>query len=101
MARKKPVVMNCISFDKQGDALVFFQRILQKYVPGEQLSGDDAQYVNELFKRHPDYLIKVGPGVMRFEVMPEQYGSQCFCAVLIDGTKVGFSYKKCITQRSE
>lgn len=101
MARKKPLVLGCISFDKQGDALTFFQRILQNYVPGEQLSSEDERYVGELFKRHPDYPTKVGSGVKYFEVMPKQYGSQCFCAVRTDGTKEGFSYKKCITQKKD
>lgn len=74
--------------------------MLQRYVPGEAISPADAIHLVELFKRHPHYQDKVGPGVKYFEVMPEQFGSQCFCAVLINGAKEGFSYKKCITQRA-
>ena len=101
MAKRKPVVLQTISFDTQTLALNFFHEMLQRYVPGEQLSPDDAVHLAELFKRHPSYLMKVGPGVEYFEVMPEKFNSQCFCAVLKDGTKEGFSYKKCVTQKDD
>lgn len=99
MARGKPVILGSISFDNQTLAHDFFQKMLQNYVPGEQVSPEDSIHLSELFKRHPSYPEKVGPGVSFFEVMPADFGSQCFCAVLIDGTKEGFSYKKCVTQR--
>lgn len=101
MARGKPVVLDTISFDNQTLAHAFFQQMLQCYVPGEQVSPEDTIHLVELFKRHPSYPAKVGPGVNYFEVMPEKFGSQCFCAVLKDGTKEGFSYKKCVTQRDD
>lgn len=101
MARKKTVVLETIIFDTQTQALTFFHEMLQKYVPGEQVTPEDAIHLSELFKRHPSYLTKVGPGVNYFEVMPEQFNSQCFCAVLLDGTKEGFSYKKCVTQKGD
>ncbi len=101
MARKKAVVLETISFDTQTRALNFFHEMLQRYVPGEQVMPEDTIHLAELFKRHPTYLSKVGPGVKYFEVMPEQFNSQCFCAVLNDGTKEGFSYKKCVTQKGD
>ena len=101
MARSKPVILDTIRFDNQTQAHIFFQQVLQRYVPGEQVSPEDTIHLAELFKRHPSYPAKVGPGVNYFEVMPEKFGSQCFCAVLKDGTKEGFSYKKCVTQRDD
>lgn len=101
MARGKPVVLATISFGNQSLAHAFFQKMLQSYVPGETVNPEDTTHLAELFKRHPSYLEKVGPGVKFFEVMPEQFATQCFCAVLNDGTKVGFSYKKCVTQRDD
>lgn len=101
MARGKPVVLDSIRFENQKQALSFFQSMLQKYVPGEKVSPEETVHLTELFKRHPSYLDKVGPGVSYFEVMPEKFGSQCFCAVLRDGTKEGFSYIKCVTQRGD
>lgn len=101
MARGKPVVLATISFGNQSLAHAFFQEMLQRYVPGEMVSPEDAIHLAELFKRHPNYSIKVGPGVQYFEVMPEKFSSQCFCAVLQDGRKEGFSYKKCVTQKGD
>lgn len=101
MARRKPVALETISFDTQTLALTFFQEMLRGYIPGEKVKPQDAVYLAELFKRHPNFQEKVGPGVNYFEVMPEKFNSQCFCAVLKDGTKEGFSYKKCVTQRSD
>lgn len=101
MARGKPVVLETISFNNQTLAHTFFHEMLQRYVPGERISREDTIYLAELFKRHPSYPKKVGPGINYFEVMPEKFGSQCFCAVLTDGTKEGFSYKKCVTQRGD
>lgn len=99
MPRGKPVILETMSFGNQSLAHAFFQQMLQRYVPGEQVLPEDAVHLVELFKRHPSYQDKIGAGVKYFEVMPEQFGSQCFCAVLNDGTKEGFSYKKCITRR--
>ncbi len=101
MARGKPVVLETISFDNQSQAHAFFKEMLNRYIPGEIVSPEDATHLTELFKRHPSYPTKVGPGVNYFEVMPEKFGSQCFCAVLLDGTKEGFSYPKCVTQRND
>ena len=101
MARGIPVVLETKSFGNQSQAHAFFHEMLQRYVPGEIVSLEDTIHLTELFKRHPTYSEKVGPGVKFFEVMPEQFGSQCFCAVLNDGTKEGFSYKKCVTQRQD
>lgn len=99
MARGKSVVLDSISFDNQKQAHAFFQEILQRYVPGEIVSLEDSIHLTELFKRHPSYLEKVGTGVKYFEIMPAEFGTQCFCAVLMDGSKEGFSYRKCVTQR--
>lgn len=99
MGKAKPVLLSTKQFKTQKLAHDFFQEMLQRYVPGERISPDDTNHLAELFKRHPSYLEKVGPGVAYFEVMPEQFNSQCFCAVLKDGSKEGFSYTKCVTQR--
>ncbi|WP_234086986.1 DCL family protein [Azonexus sp. R2A61] len=101
MARGKSVVLETISFGNQTQAHAFFKEMLNRYIPGEIVSPEDSTHLAELFKRHPSYSSKVGPGVNYFEVMPEKFGSQCFCAVLLDGTKEGFSYKKCVTQKGD
>jgi|SRR3990167_10609449 len=101
MAKRIEVNLNTKKFVNQTQALKYFQEMLQRYVPGEQISPEDEVHLAELFKRHPSYAEKVGPGVKYFEIMPERFGSQCFCAVLKNGEKEGFSYKKCVTQRDD
>jgi hypothetical protein len=101
MAKGKTVTLETISFDNQSKARGFFKEMLNRYVPGETVSVEDSFHLAALFKRHPSYQSKVGPGVDYFEVMPEKFGSQCFCAVLKDGAKEGFSYTRCVTQRED
>ena len=101
MGKGKPVIIESRSFDNQSQAHAFFREMLNRYVPGEKVSPDDSVHLSGLFKRHPSYTEKVGPGVEYFEIMPADYGTQCFCAVLTNGNKEGFSYQKCVTQRSD
>lgn len=99
MGRGKRVVLDLMSFDNQTQAKEFFREMLNRYIPGERISPVDSQHLGPLFKRHPEYATKVGVGVDHFEVMPAEYGTQCFCAVRTDGSKEGFSYIKCVTQK--
>jgi len=65
------VTLETISFDNQSKARGFFKEMLNRYVPGETVSLEDSIHLAALFKRHPSYQSKVGPGVDFFEVMPE------------------------------
>jgi len=99
MGRGKPVVLESMTFDNQGQAKEFFQEMLSRYVPGERVSSDDAIHLRGLFQRHPEYAVKVGAGIDHFEVIPADYATRCFCAVRSDGTKERFSYLRCVTQK--
>ncbi len=99
MGQVKQVILDSISFDSQSQAKEFFREMLNRYIPGERILPEDAMHLGFLFKRHPEYATKIGSGVDYFEVMPADYGTQCFCAVLADGSKEGFSYIKCVTQK--
>ncbi|GGX08655.1 DCL family protein [Undibacterium macrobrachii] len=101
MVRGKFVTLDSVHFANQSLAHAFFKEILNRYVPGEIVTPEDTVHLFGLFKRHPNYLEKNGAGVSHFEVMAADYGSQCFCAVLKDGSKEGFSYKRCITQKND
>jgi hypothetical protein len=101
MGRAKPVVLATRTFATQGDARDFFSEMLHRYIPGEEVTGDDAELLSSLFERHPDHAQKSGAGVKRYEVMPADYGSQCFCVVRLDGTREGFSYHACITMKAD
>lgn len=99
MGRGKQVILNSISFNNQSQAKEFFREMLNRYIPGERVSAEDEIHLGSLFKRHPKYAGKVGLGVEHFEVMPGDYGTQCFCVVRMDGSKEDFSYIRCITQK--
>lgn len=99
MARAKPVVLATRTFAKQGDAKEFFSAMLQRYIPGEQVVGEDEELLATLFQRHPDYAEKCGSGIKSFEVMPADYGTQCFCVIRLDGSREGFSYHTCISMK--
>lgn len=101
MARGKPVVLDTIEFKNQGLALEFFKAMLNRYVPGERVTHDDALHLAGLFKRHHDYTSKVGTGIDHFGVMPGDYGSQCFCIIRTDGSKEDFSYIRCVNQKRD
>jgi hypothetical protein len=101
MGRGKQVILNSMSFDNQSQAKEFFREMLNRYIPGEQISPEDSTHLGGLFKRHPEYAAKVGSGVDYFQVIPADYGTQCFCAVRMDGSKEGFSYIKCVTQKPD
>lgn len=99
MGRGKQVILDSINFDNQSQAKACFRAMLNRYIPGDKVSPEDSTHLRALFKRHPEYAAKVGSGVDYFEVMPADYGTQCFCAVRTDGSKEGFSYIKCVTQK--
>ena len=99
MGRGKQVVLDSKCFDNQSEAKNFFKAMLNRYIPGERISGEDSLHLEGLFRRHPDYPNKAGSGIDHFEVMPADYGTQCFCAIRGDGSKEGFSYIKCVTQK--
>ncbi len=99
MARGKSIAVGQVTFPNQTLALAFFKEMLNRYIPGERVSGTDTVHLSALFERHPDYAEKSKGGIARFEVTTGDYGTQCFCAVSTSGVKEGFSYKRCVTQR--
>lgn len=96
----KPVILTTRSFDKQGDAVVFFREMLKRYLPGQRVSDSDAADLTALLTRHPEHAAKVGTGIDHFEVMATEHGSNCFRIVRGDGTGTDFSFMTCIAQRA-
>jgi len=99
VGRSKSVILSSLSFDNQSQAKAFFKAMLNRYIPGEKISSEDSPHLRSLFERHPEYEAMIGVGISHFEVMPADYGTQCFCAIRADGSKEGFSYIKCVTQK--
>lgn len=93
----KPVVIGDQYFSRQIDALNFFKEILSKYSLGERVSVADTKSLIPLLDRHRHREEKVGSGVDYFIVDADGYGKQCFWVVRTDGTRVQFTYRRCIT----
>lgn len=92
MGRSKPVELATRTFEKQGDATIFFKLMLNRYRPKERVSNEDSLDLAALLERHSEYAAKVGCGVSHFEVMLTEHGTQCFRIVRIDGSGTDFSY---------
>lgn len=93
-----PVDLGVIKFATMRDARAHFHKMLQSYSPGDTVANDHEVQLAELLKRHPDYAAKVGIGVLRFEVIAADFGSQCFAVRRPDGSFEEFSYKTCISE---
>lgn len=64
------------------------------------LEGHDAQFVTDLFRRHPDAERKIGAGIAFFTVEPTKFGARGFILHRIDGTTTDWSYPKALTPPS-
>jgi Protein of unknown function (DUF3223) len=69
--------------------------MLSRYTPGQRVNDKDALDLEHLFKLHPEYEEKIQSGLDHFEVMMTEH-TPCFCIVRPDGTKLDFSFQKCI-----
>lgn len=66
-------------------------------------SGIDAaaeQFLRDLIERHPERDLKVGCGIQKFFIGPNEFGGQGFWILRSDGSRTDFSYKACITPPS-
>jgi hypothetical protein len=95
----KPFIIEARRFARKQDARDFFQSMLRKYEPGDRVDDEDALHLSALLKHYTDYKDKIGAGIEYFGVMRNQYRTQSFQIVRIDGTSDDFSYKHCITPK--
>ncbi|MFF3208419.1 DUF3223 domain-containing protein [Streptomyces sp. NPDC002962] len=74
------------------------QAVLGRYDLGQVVDQeDDDLLLRDLLDMHPDAAEKVGPGVDRFRIIPTPRGHHKGPeAIRIDGSKVAFSYQKCL-----
>lgn len=100
MARGKPVSLETREFANQSLAKDYFKAMLNRYRPGDYVSGKDSADLASLLMRHNEYEEKLGSGIDHFEVMHADYGTQCFCIVRTDGSRIDFSYQRCIDRRT-
>lgn len=93
MAKKIPVTLGPMSFNKKGDAIAYLNAMLKKYDVGDRVSAADAVVLNAALARHPESEEKIGTGVKDFSVRSAEFGTKCFWVNRTDGTTVKFSHK--------
>lgn len=94
----KPLKIGELNFRIQGDAFDFFSEMLARYDVAEHVSDADAVHLRALLERHRCKEEIVGEGIDSFTTMISPQGSKCFAVLRLDGTPVGFSYRKSISQ---
>lgn len=92
-------------FKSQKEALVFCSKLLNGYVDGQIVEKkEDIEFLTALVKRHPRAAEKIGPGIKRFyrdKAPKPNYGTSCFWTEQINGEKVRFSFKPCVTGKDD
>jgi hypothetical protein len=102
MARQ--IVLSTRTFEKAGDATLFFRNMLKGYTVGERVSDVDAIDLTALLERHEEKSEKIGNGIKYFEVnLPPSeyppYTQKCFWIVRADGSKIDFSVGHCLKRK--
>lgn len=71
--------------------------ILHKYPINSSVTlSDDYEFIIELFKQHPHYAIKAGPGIKDIIVKLTEFKNRCFYIVRSDNSMTDISYLVCI-----
>lgn len=90
------VTLGALTFKSKQAALDHFRGILNRYHPGEEVTGQDLIDVKHALSNHPWAASKVGVGIEGVVVACSDVGTPCFFALRIDGTRASFSYKTCV-----
>lgn len=87
-------------FNSKKDAITFYRKILNSYRVNSELSNKDFKLVYSLLQNHPRAKEKIGCGVKKIIVGKGYIKHKCFYIIRKDGSKVDFSYLKCINGNS-
>lgn len=105
MGKARKISLTTRSFDTPREATSFFAAMLNRYKIGERVSAEDAAHLSALLERHDELETKVGSGIAGFEVdnppaNRPQLSKRCFWMVRSDGTKINFSFVRCLQPKS-
>jgi hypothetical protein len=79
-----------LGFNTQKAAIQAFREMLRGLAPLDQA------LLQQLVELHPSAEAKIGTGIEHVFVAGASYGSRCFHIARTDGTRVDFSYMKCL-----
>lgn len=88
-------------FKYKKDALIYYKRILNSYLPKQTVSRKDFKDLIELIEIRHDKDKKIGCGIEFIQVIEGRHKIKCFQLVRINGSKEVFSYIKCINGKSK
>jgi len=112
MAKAVPIAG--ILFSTQKEAAEHCQDLVQRWASRRQqrnrrsfaqrevaITGEDREFVGELFQRHPEHGEKLADALARgfdgeFCVAPNVYGKPCLCLLTQERPIVEFSYRRAI-----
>lgn len=83
-------------FNTKSQAENYYKGIFSRYSDGQDVGSKDFEELCELIEKHPNSVGKVGNGIQRIFRGKTKHGASCFWIERMDGTKVDFSYLKCI-----
>jgi hypothetical protein len=93
----RPLTIGPRTFTSIAEAARFYSAMLNRYPLFARVTDDDAASLRDLLDRHPDRDAKLrGTTATHFEVHPFKGGTRCFFLIRSDGTKIDFSFKKCL-----
>src|SRR5438270_97718 len=99
MSRSKPVIIGERHFKTQKDAFVFIKNLLNSQPLKVAIAEPEHSFLCALVSFPPHNAEKIGGGVARFTVEHAAHGTRCFYVTRNDGSKVDFSYFKCVRGR--
>ncbi len=101
MGWRIPITIGDLQFHSVTAAMLFFRAILHGYDVGEIVTNkEDAAALRDLLMMHPRMDQKLeGQAIVGFKIGWSDHGSRCFYVVRADGSKVHFSYKRCLGLR--
>ncbi|MGE0651142.1 MAG: DCL family protein [Alphaproteobacteria bacterium] len=74
--------------------------MLNRYKPEERVNDSDASDLSALLTRHNEYSDKLGCGIDYFIVSTSpDHSTKCFWIVRTDGSRIDFSFMRCVDQR--
>ena len=91
------IIIGNIPFPSKTTAIKFCRKILYDGELGSEIVGDDARFVDGLFRQRPDKDKELGDRtVIRYLRARHPHNTSCFVAELSDGSLLDFSFMKLI-----
>jgi hypothetical protein len=96
MGRSIPIRVSALAFPTKTALTGHVRDLIARYAVGDEVAGNDREFLLELFKFHPDAVTKLATGVQRIEVRLDEYGHKHLQLHRTDGTNDDISWTWCV-----